>query len=71
MNNLQLLINTYGKSPTLNTKQLAEVMQVGPQTVRNQFAEDRLPFKARKSGKGKRCPIVASIINVADWLDGK
>ena len=71
MNNLQLLINTYGNSPTLDTKQLAEVMKVQPQTVRNQFAGNTLPFKARKSGKGKRCPIVASIVTVADWLDGK
>ena len=69
--NLQLLIDTYGNSPTLNVKQLAEVMQVRPQTVRNQFAENKLPFKARKAGTGKRCPIVASIINVAKWLDGE
>lgn len=70
MNNLQILIDKFGNSPTLDTTQIAEVMKVRPQTVRNQFAENKLPFIAMKSGVGKRCPIVAPILNVARWMDG-
>lgn len=70
MNNLQLLIDRYGSSPTLGVNEIAEIMRIKPQSVRDKFNKDDLPFPAQKTGDGRRSPIVASIIGVAKWLDG-
>lgn len=71
MNNLQLLIDKYGNSPTLGVNEIAEIMHLKPQTVRNKYAQGDLPFFVIKTGEGKRSPLIASIVNVAKWLDDK
>lgn len=69
MSNLQMLIQRFGKSPTIGVNEIAEILHLKPQTIRNKYAAGDLPFPVRKTGKGKRSPLVASIVDVARWLD--
>lgn len=64
MNNLQLLIEKY-ESPVLDAEQIAQVMKVRKRTVYEMFKDNSLPFNAKKPGKF----IVASVVDIAKWLD--